>query len=402
LVRIEYLSRVIAFLGKKVSVFKPDNIMELLERIAIFVGLVASAIGIFTFMIDEEQPEDITIRLDSVRDVLSIIKETQEKNNATLKDLKKAFSQVPGIQLALMDQNSNIQQEIDNIKKAVTNLAIAASQKEESKKPSAEDKARLLSLTARLSDLQLKLQFNNQARIRIANSVSKLTMQSTKLKKHSNIGSDKKLRALIDAIQQTDRILEMQARRIEAQIEAVGVEIEAVRKDSSIRLQGGGYIGSDKNGGDKVRRDKVEGNKIITPSPPNHSYLTTGPVVRIHDFRFELQSCKGFTDNVVCDLMITNIGPDRRLQWINWSHRASRAIDNYGEEYKVSQMTIGSQTKKGTVIADMERNSPRKSKIYFKSVNPSAQRFAQLKLFYNISERGSEDFSVSFENIPIN
>lgn len=86
--------------------------------------------------------------------------------------------------------------------------------------------ARLLMLTARRSDLELQLQFINQARMQIANMVTALIGPTQNLDPEASAG----LQTRIAAIQQQDKVLEMQAQRINTQHEAVGTEIQAVQK----------------------------------------------------------------------------------------------------------------------------------------------------------------------------
>ena len=104
--------------------------------------------------------------------------------------------------------------------------------------------ARLLMLTARKSDLELNLQFVQQARMQIANMVSGLFNQSANLEPDSQ--DSHRLQQAIESIQQRDKQLEMQSRRIDTQHQAVQTEIDSVSKviskniESTFKLSGMG------------------------------------------------------------------------------------------------------------------------------------------------------------------
>jgi uncharacterized membrane protein YcjF (UPF0283 family) len=102
--------------------------------------------------------------------------------------------------------------------------------------------ARLLMLTARKSDLELQLQFVNQARMQIANMVSALFSSQANLDPGGP--QSQKLQSTISSIQERDKVLELQSRRIDTQHQAVQTEIDAVSKviskniESSFKLMG--------------------------------------------------------------------------------------------------------------------------------------------------------------------
>ncbi len=102
--------------------------------------------------------------------------------------------------------------------------------------------ARLLSLTARKSDLELQLQFVNQARQQVSSMVSGL------FNKQSNLNPDsadsQRLQSSISSIQERDKSLELESKRLDTQHQAVQTEIESVQKviskniESSFKLAG--------------------------------------------------------------------------------------------------------------------------------------------------------------------
>ena len=92
----------------------------------------------------------------------------------------------------------------------------------------AASQARFLALTARKSDLELKGQFINQARMQLAAITGQLFSTSSNLDPDSK--SAKQLQARIERLQQVDKILELQLRRVDTQQQAVQTEISAVQK----------------------------------------------------------------------------------------------------------------------------------------------------------------------------
>lgn len=92
----------------------------------------------------------------------------------------------------------------------------------------AASQARLLSLVARKSDLEYQLQQINQARLILANIVTRLSQQLADVANggKSNTGVEWQLYS----IQQRDKGLELQAQRINTQHQAVETEVGAVQK----------------------------------------------------------------------------------------------------------------------------------------------------------------------------
>jgi len=102
--------------------------------------------------------------------------------------------------------------------------------------------ARLLMLTARKSNLELNLQFINQARMQLSNMVSGLFNQQANLEPDSK--QSQQLNAQISSIQERDKQLEMESKRIDTQHQAIQTELDSVSKviskniDSTFKLMG--------------------------------------------------------------------------------------------------------------------------------------------------------------------
>lgn len=92
----------------------------------------------------------------------------------------------------------------------------------------AANQARLMSLIARRSDLELEAQFISQHRLYLGNLVTGLIDLQSKLDPESQPA--KVFEARIKALQQADKILEMQLNRLNSQREAVSKELDSVQK----------------------------------------------------------------------------------------------------------------------------------------------------------------------------
>lgn len=100
----------------------------------------------------------------------------------------------------------------------------------------AASQARLMYLIARKSDLELETQFISQHRLYLANQVSGLFSQQAQLDPDSK--ASKVLESRIKQLQVADKMLEMHLNRVTSQHQAVGQEIESVRKVISENIKG--------------------------------------------------------------------------------------------------------------------------------------------------------------------
>jgi hypothetical protein len=99
----------------------------------------------------------------------------------------------------------------------------------------AANQARLMSLIARRSDLELESQFISQHRLYLGNLVSGLFDLQAKLDPESQAA--KIFEARIKALQQADKILEMQLNRLNSQRDAVSKELDSVQKMVSTNIK---------------------------------------------------------------------------------------------------------------------------------------------------------------------
>lgn len=93
---------------------------------------------------------------------------------------------------------------------------------------------RFLSLTARKSNLEMQGQIINQQRMALANRISALMIQAANVSGTEDTGID----AQTQALQQQDKILEMQLKQIDTQHQACQTEIDAVKKVIEKNIEG--------------------------------------------------------------------------------------------------------------------------------------------------------------------
>jgi capsule polysaccharide export protein KpsE/RkpR len=99
----------------------------------------------------------------------------------------------------------------------------------------AASQARLMMLTARVSDLELQGQFINQARLQLANTVGSLFTITANLEPESPTAQA--LQARVAAIQAIDKALDLQLKRLDSQREAIQTELDAVKKVVTKNIQ---------------------------------------------------------------------------------------------------------------------------------------------------------------------
>lgn len=92
----------------------------------------------------------------------------------------------------------------------------------------AASQARFLMLTARKSDVEMQGQAINQQRMAIANAVGNMFGAAANLDPDSAESRQTQMR--IESLQQADKALELQLRRVDTQQQAIQTEIQAVQK----------------------------------------------------------------------------------------------------------------------------------------------------------------------------
>ncbi|HEY9745096.1 MAG TPA: hypothetical protein V6C99_02635 [Oculatellaceae cyanobacterium] len=94
----------------------------------------------------------------------------------------------------------------------------------------AASQARLLMLTARKSDIELQMQFINQARLQLANMVSALFMRQTQPNLNPGSPDAQRMNAVQSDLQAKDKRFELMSKQLDTQHQAVQTEIDSVQK----------------------------------------------------------------------------------------------------------------------------------------------------------------------------
>lgn len=100
----------------------------------------------------------------------------------------------------------------------------------------AASQARFLMLTARKSDVEMQGQRINQERLKLANAVGMMFNAATNLDPDS--GDAIRLQQRIEALQQIDKALELQLKRVDTQHKALETEVGAVKKVIDKNIEG--------------------------------------------------------------------------------------------------------------------------------------------------------------------
>ena len=90
--------------------------------------------------------------------------------------------------------------------------------------------ARLLMLTARKSDIELQIQFINQARLQLANMVSSLFIRQTQPNLNPGSPDAQRINWVQSDLQSRDKTFELLSKQLDTQHQAVQTEIESVQK----------------------------------------------------------------------------------------------------------------------------------------------------------------------------
>jgi chaperonin cofactor prefoldin len=94
----------------------------------------------------------------------------------------------------------------------------------------AASQARLLMLTARKSDIELQMQFINQARLQLANMVSALFMKQSQPNLNPGSPDAQRINAAQADLQTKDKRFEIMSKQLDTQHQAVQTEVESVQK----------------------------------------------------------------------------------------------------------------------------------------------------------------------------
>ena len=99
----------------------------------------------------------------------------------------------------------------------------------------AASQGRLLMLVARKHDLELQLQFINQARLQLSQSMTRLFMAGANLEPGSE-GANR-IQFVTAAANAQEKQLDVLAQQFDSQLQAVNTEIDSVRKVISDNIQ---------------------------------------------------------------------------------------------------------------------------------------------------------------------
>ena len=128
------------------------------------------------------------------------------------------------------------------------------------------------------------------------------------------------------------------------------------------------------------------------------------------DFSIKLGGCRFVSRSILCDVVITNKGPDRVLgisndvyvlrEWLLKSIKTipTRIFDDIGNEYQATAIQFGGKKDKMPKTS-LVQNIPARAVLTFDSVSPEPQRLPLLEIGF--FDAGDNSFKIQFKNIPL-
>jgi hypothetical protein len=121
---------------------------------------------------------------------------------------------------------------------------------------------------------------------------------------------------------------------------------------------------------------------------------TSPQKIEFESFSFEYKQCKLTSTTVICELVITNMGLDRKLGL----GTESRLFDDAGNEYRCKQVKVANQ--QGDVIYPMLVSGvATRANFTFEQVSAQATKVALLDI-YGVPQDGDR-FHAQFRNFPL-
>jgi TolB-like protein len=108
------------------------------------------------------------------------------------------------------------------------------------------------------------------------------------------------------------------------------------------------------------------------------SSTTSQASIEVKGFTFTSQGCQRTGGNVTCRFVITSNGQDRELTLYR---KASRMIDEFGNEYRAVRVTLGSEATEGYSVDNvLVAGVPTKASLHFENVASEVTRAALIEL----------------------
>jgi len=118
------------------------------------------------------------------------------------------------------------------------------------------------------------------------------------------------------------------------------------------------------------------GTVVVNPMP-NLPTPTISKTITHQEIKYDLLGCGIKNEAVVCELRVTRLGADKRIQ----ISRETEFYDENGNEHSASSIQIGSSYSKYSAVKKLLiSNIPTKIILRFKGVSPQATRITILRI----------------------
>jgi len=114
--------------------------------------------------------------------------------------------------------------------------------------------------------------------------------------------------------------------------------------------------------------------------------------VEVKNFLFKLQKCILSEQAVTCDFMVSSKGEDRELTIMG--NTGSRIIDDIGNEYKASNVIMGSTSDADWVSDRLVSNIPVRARLVFGGVHLQPKQLVLLEIVF-------DGLRAQFRNVPL-
>lgn len=117
-----------------------------------------------------------------------------------------------------------------------------------------------------------------------------------------------------------------------------------------------------------------------------------------HEFRYDLKGCTLSGSKVTCELLIRNLGAERRLEI---KRDLTRLLSDAGDEYVATRLKLGADVSAFIADATIPANSSMSAQLLFDSVRPNTTAFQWLRVGGETGGRGirTQRTSVTFPSV---
>lgn len=150
-----------------------------------------------------------------------------------------------------------------------------------------------------------------------------------------------------------------------------------------------------KIGQEKIPEEEPEPVSVEEPLPES----TTPLKLERFDVVYEITSCEMYENQIVVELMITNLGDDRDVTILGWGSQRTRMFDDSGNEFFPEKLNFANKSNSSDIKIMLVNNVPTRASLIFRDINKNATKIAKLDLGIWLKE--ADSFRITYRDIPI-